>query len=173
MGTTRSRNAGALLLAWIACAMAAPGCARGGNEEDAGSPPPLRVDGGVLPGQDAGPPPDAGPPARDPSTCTGYVCPSGMTLSAAGDYGACMRTVMARPNSARRYCQYLADYGVIGFSWTPVALVYMCPDGMESAPNMTTGYCLYRDVAPPEGFEAICDEFESSGEFGFRFPCDR
>ena len=77
-----------------------------------------------------------------------------------------------RPSAARRYCHFLESHGVFGFSWTPVELVYNCPPGMEYDPNDETGYCLYREVSPPGAVEAACEDFETTGELAFRFPCD-
>lgn len=142
------------------------GCASGGGE-DAGTRPPLMIDAG----EDGGAP-DAGPMPIDPSTCTSFTCPMGMELSAAGNTAVCSRVVSMRPSAARRYCHFLESHGVFGFSWTPVELVYNCPPGMEYDPNDETGYCLYREVSPPGAVEAACEDFETSGELAFRFPCD-
>ncbi len=153
--------------ALIACllAVSALGCAQGGSDGDAGPDrPPLMVD--------AGSEPDAGPPPRDPSECTAYVCPPGMELTALGGQARCSRVISPRPSGARRYCHFLTSHGVLGFSWMPASLVFTCPPEMEAAPNAEAGYCLYREVAPPAGFETACEDFETTGELGFVFPCE-
>lgn len=168
MVVRRAQSSSMAALAVVA--LGAMGCAQGGSRSDGGeNRPPLAVDGGDDAGAAAR---DAGPAQIDPSSCTAYRCPAGMTLEAAGDTGSCRRVIEMRPAMARRYCHYLATYGVLGFSWIPASLPYECPAGMESAPNDTTGYCLYRDVTPPDGFAPACEHFETTGELGFTFPCD-
>jgi len=103
----------------------------------------------------------------------GYTCPEGFTPSTGDGWARCTVEGVALPAapSLSPYCQYL-DEGYLGFTWVLAEDgAYACPPQSRSAPSGQQGYCLWEDFVPPAAAEPDCDDFDATGDFGFRWPC--
>lgn len=113
-------------------------------------------------------PDDEPSPDDEPPTAQ---CPTGAKFATDGqDLNFCWFEDLPVRGQVRPYCSYLKSHQTIGYYFDINANIE-CPGSARSASNgQNLNFCLFENIAIPEGAEAECSELNTGRRIGYSFP---